>query len=180
MTDVIVGKGEILVNRKESAKAVIEKQEGLLIVDTASRATVLSADSIGGMLIVEKQNESSAYRPILLKLVLMKVKGKGFCNVFTYEDLVTNGVHPQESVVSVNGTLKLSYAVGKGKYILYDQQGQSVGAGFTCPNTQSKLFSGERTSPLQTKRQYYPHFDTTQAMGYISCYIQYNGYLLKT
>ena len=66
LTDVIVGKGEILVNRKESAKAVIEKQEGLLIVDTASRATVLSADSIGGMLIVEKQNESSAYRPILL------------------------------------------------------------------------------------------------------------------
>ena len=125
LTDVIVGKGEILVNRKESAKAVIEKQEGLLIVDTASRATVLSADSIGGMLIVEKQNESSAYRPILLKLVLMKVKGKGFCNVFTYEDLVTNGVHPQESVVSVNGTLKLSYAVGKGKYILYDPQGQS-------------------------------------------------------
>ena len=56
----------------------------------------------------------------------------------------------------------------------------AVGAGFTCPNTQSKLFSGERTSPLQTKRQYYPHFDTTQAMGYISCYIQYNGYLLKT
>ena len=85
----------------------------------------MSADSIGGMLIVEKQNESSAYRPILLKLVLMKVKGKGFCNVFTYEDLVTNGVHPQESVVSVNGTLKLSYAVGKGKYILYDPQGQS-------------------------------------------------------
>ena len=108
-----------------SSAPVIEKQEGLLIVDTASRATVLSADSIGGMLIVEKQNESSAYRPILLKLVLMKVKGKGFCNVFTYEDLVTNGVHPQESVVSVNGTLKLSYAVGKGKYILYDPQGQS-------------------------------------------------------
>ena len=48
LTDVIVGKGEILVNRKESAKAVIEKQEGLLIVDTASRTTVLSADSIGG------------------------------------------------------------------------------------------------------------------------------------
>ena len=130
LTDVIVGKGEILVNRKESAKAVIEKQEGLLIVDTASRATVLSADSIGGMLIVEKQNESSAYRPILLKLVLMKVKGKGFCNVFTYEDLVTNGVHPQESVVSVNGTLKLSYAVGKGKYLDFGNDPASL---FTEP-----------------------------------------------
>ena len=32
-------------------------------------------------------------------------------------------------------------------------------AGFACPKTQSKLFSGERTSPLRTKRQHYPRFD---------------------
>ena len=36
----------------------------------------------------------------------------------------------------------------------------AVGAGFACPKTQSKLFSGERTSPLRTKRQHYPRFDT--------------------
>ena len=36
----------------------------------------------------------------------------------------------------------------------------AVGAGFACPDTQSKLFSGERTSPLRTKRQHYPRFDT--------------------
>ena len=35
----------------------------------------------------------------------------------------------------------------------------AVGAGFACPKTQSKLFSGERTSPLRTKRQHYPRFD---------------------
>jgi len=35
----------------------------------------------------------------------------------------------------------------------------TVGAGFACPKTQSKLFSGERTSPLRTKRQHYPRFD---------------------
>ena len=35
----------------------------------------------------------------------------------------------------------------------------AVGAGFTCPNTQSKLFSGERTLPLRTKRQHYPRFE---------------------
>ena len=35
----------------------------------------------------------------------------------------------------------------------------AVGVGPACPNTQSKLFSGERTSPLRTKRQYYPRFD---------------------
>ena len=28
----------------------------------------------------------------------------------------------------------------------------AVGAGFACPKTQSKLFSGEQTSPLQTKQ----------------------------
>ena len=38
----------------------------------------------------------------------------------------------------------------------------AVGAEFACPKTQSKLFSGERTSPLRTKRQHYPRFfDTT-------------------
>ena len=36
----------------------------------------------------------------------------------------------------------------------------AVGAGFACPKTQSKLFSGERTSPLRTKRWHYPRFDT--------------------
>ncbi|WP_455671007.1 hypothetical protein [Phocaeicola faecalis] len=38
----------------------------------------------------------------------------------------------------------------------------AVGAGFACPKTQSKLFSGERTSPLRTKRQHYSRFDTTR------------------
>ena len=36
----------------------------------------------------------------------------------------------------------------------------AVGAGFACPKTQSKLFSGERTSPLRTKRQHHQRFDT--------------------
>ena len=35
----------------------------------------------------------------------------------------------------------------------------AVGAGFACPDTQSKLFSVERTSPLRMKRQHYPRFD---------------------
>ena len=35
----------------------------------------------------------------------------------------------------------------------------SSAVGRACPNTLSKLFSGEQTSPLRTKRQYYPRFD---------------------
>ena len=35
----------------------------------------------------------------------------------------------------------------------------AVGAGFACPKTQSKLFSGEQTSPLRTKRQRYPRLE---------------------
>ena len=44
----------------------------------------------------------------------------------------------------------------------------AVGAGFACPKTQSKLFSGERTSPLRTKRQHYPRFDTTPFLYFVS------------
>ena len=47
----------------------------------------------------------------------------------------------------------------------------AVGVGLACPNTRSKLFSGEQTSPLRTKRQHYPHFEfnckvCTYASGY--------------
>ena len=48
----------------------------------------------------------------------------------------------------------------------------AVGAGFTCPNTQSKPFSGERTSPLRTKRQHYSRFDTPRSIRF-SMYYQY-------
>ena len=48
----------------------------------------------------------------------------------------------------------------------------AVGAGFACPKTQSKLFSGERTSPLRTKRQHDSRFDTPT-----HCYHgNYSGY----
>ncbi len=40
--------------------------------------------------------------------------------------------------------------------------------GRVCPNTQSKLLSGGRTSPLRTKRQHYPRFDTTPFLYFVS------------
>ena len=48
----------------------------------------------------------------------------------------------------------------------------AVGAGVACPKTQSKLFSGERTSPLRTKRQHYPRFDTI--LKQFALYIYYS------
>ena len=48
----------------------------------------------------------------------------------------------------------------------------AVGVGLACPNTRSKLFSGERTSPLRTKRQHYPRFDTPRSIRF-SMYYQY-------
>ena len=39
--------------------------------------------------------------------------------------------------------------------------GGQLSAQTVAPKTQSKLFLGERTSPLRTKRQHYPRFDTT-------------------
>ena len=46
-----------------------------------------------------------------------------------------------------------------------------VGAGFACPKTQNKLFSGEQTSPLRTKRQHYPYFaPVCKVCTYVSVY----------
>ena len=51
----------------------------------------------------------------------------------------------------------------------------AVGAGFACPKTQSKPFSGERTSPLRTKRQHYSRFDTPRSIRF-SMYYQLKSF----
>ena len=61
----------------------------------------------------------------------------------------------------------------------------AVGAGFACPKTQSKLFSGEQTSPLRTKRQHYPHCEfnykvCTYASGYTYGGIRPHVYTYRT
>ena len=50
----------------------------------------------------------------------------------------------------------------------------AVGAGFACPKTQSKLFSGEQTSPLRTKRQHYPHFEFNYKVVRIGLHIRWH------
>ena len=122
LSDVTIVGDEILINRKKAEEAILNQQENILIVDPESKATVLRTDSIDEKLIVELQENKSNGGFILLKLVRMEVKGKGTFHAFTYEDLVTRGMSPAETSVSVNKTLKLVYPVTKGNYILYQPQ----------------------------------------------------------
>lgn len=122
LSDVTIEGEEVLINRKKTEEAILNEQEKILIVDPNSKATVLNADSIGRKLIVELQENKSNGGFILLKLIYMEVKEKGGFHAFTYEDLVTRGIGPVETSVSVNKTLKLVYPITKGNYILYKPQ----------------------------------------------------------
>lgn len=117
--DVVIKDNEILANRKSTTFAVIKENGNILIVDTASKATVLKADSIGNKLIVETIDSQSNRNIILLKLTKLFIKGSGLCDIFSYEDLLTKGIHSNKTSVSVNKTLKMEYPISTGNYILY-------------------------------------------------------------
>jgi len=121
LEDILVKDSEIWVNRHLLEKVVIDQEEGVLIINEQSAPFVLYADSIHGKLVVEQQNNKENQSAILLKLVTAKVKKKDMC-VFTYEDLLTRGLQPIETMVSVNNTLKFVYSVEAGNYILYRPQ----------------------------------------------------------
>lgn len=122
LDDILVKDGELWVNRCLLEKAVIDQEEGVMIVNKQSVPLILHIDSIHGKLVVEQKNDKESKNAILLKLFQAKVKKKGTCDVFTYEDLLTRGELSVETTISVNNTLKSVYAVDAGNYILYRPQ----------------------------------------------------------
>lgn len=122
LDDILVKDSELWVNRRLSEKAVIDQEEGIMIVNKQSVPLVLRADSIHGKLVVEQQNDKKNQNAILLKVFQAKLKKKDTCDVFTCEDLLTRGLQPVETMVSVNNTLKSVYSVETGNYILYRPQ----------------------------------------------------------
>mgnify|MGYP000376294051 CR=1 FL=1 len=65
----------------------------------------------------------------------------GYIGLLYYDLYGTSGVNIYPIVLNNGSMSKLNRPIPS----------SAVGAGFACPKTQNKLFSGERTSPLRTK-----------------------------
>lgn len=119
LTDILVKKDEIWINRQKGERAIIEEDGSVMIVGDESIPIVIHTRSSQDTLIVEQQDNADNRDILLLKLIPVEIKRKGDCYVFTYEDLVTRSSKPFMVEVSVNKTLKMSYLVSEGHYVLY-------------------------------------------------------------
>ena len=72
--------------------------------------------------------------------LINKVKSK-CCGIKDYDLYGTSGVNIYPIVLNNGSMSKLNRPIPL----------SAVGAGFACPKTQNKLFSGEQTSPLRIK-----------------------------
>lgn len=119
LTDILVNNDEIWMNRQKVEKAIIEEDESVMVVSDKSVPIVINTRSSQDTLIVEQQDNPDNRDILLLRLTPVEIKRKGNRYVFTYEDLVTRSSRPFMVEVSSNKTLKMSYLVSEGHYVLY-------------------------------------------------------------
>lgn len=122
LTDVLIQGDEILINRDSAELATMEEVKSVFVISADSKVTRLSHAAIKQKLIIEMNDNPNNHNWILLDVHQSEVKGKGLLYTFTYEDLLRKGSQPTEKVVSIHKTLKMTYTIGMGHYILYNPQ----------------------------------------------------------
>lgn len=127
--DVLLKKGELLINRKPVTNAVIQEYDDLIAIQPESVPVILSLDSLQQKLIVEthleKENETESM--VLLRVSPKQINKKEYLNGFTYKEMITSGIHFVNKETSVNGTTRLVYPLStSGYYILYADRGKRI------------------------------------------------------
>ena len=87
------------------------------------------------------QAAEDALRSAAYTYVVAALSFIGYIGLLYYDLYGTSGVNIYPIVLNNGSMSKLNRSIPS----------SAVGAGFACPKTQNKLFSGERTSPLRTK-----------------------------
>lgn len=123
LTDVILDKGEWLVNRQSVKEATTEERDDLIILSSQSDSLVFRLDSTDNRLVLEAnfENEYEADDIALLKISPKLINKKEYGNAFTFREVVTNNIRYTTKETSLNHTTKLVYPISsRGYYVLYE------------------------------------------------------------
>lgn len=124
-SDILLDEGDVVINRKETAKVgVIEKGE-LLQLDSLSNKVIIEKAKDGYTKIVVEYrigNGTNVEALQLIKVTKSEVK-KNIFYCFSYKDLVNSTYKPASIETSVNKTTKAEYHInGTGIFALYDSK----------------------------------------------------------
>lgn len=127
--DILLTKGELLINRKPVTNAVIEEIDDLITIRPNSVPVVLSLDSLQQKLVVETNldEDNEVESMVLLRVNPKQINKKESREGFTYKEIINNGIHYISKETSVNGTTRLVYPLtSSGSYIIYANRGKRI------------------------------------------------------
>lgn len=121
--DIVLGIGEIVVNRLPVEYVKVLEEDGMLALDSLSHKVTITKESTKQTPITIETHLASGTSVDmwqLIKVTKTMVKKKPVYQ-FTYKDLVNSVVHAKNIETSVNGTTRIEYYVdAQGVYVLYD------------------------------------------------------------
>lgn len=122
--DVLLKKGELVINRQPIYKMKIEESDGYIILPQDTGAVVITKTSPSTEVIIEthfqNDNTNQTLEIVRVKDIKDRKKRHLFWG-FTYEDIVKTQVRPKSVQTSVNKTTKLIYSFDEiGLYVIYN------------------------------------------------------------
>lgn len=129
--DIILKKGEVVINRQATNTVVVKEAKGVLTLDgfdEKNTMTIEKGQNNSTKIIVEYSNEAgSNVDPFQLVKVAKTTVKKKTSYTFTYKDLVDAIYRPLKMETSVNQTTKAEYTVGgDGIFVLYDSKNKKA------------------------------------------------------
>lgn len=125
--DILLKKGEIVINRNETKQVPTIEENSHIILKTDSCSTIINKDSINNNIVVEAflEDEILAKQLNIVKVNTYKdhkIKTFGF----TYEDIVKNSIQPISITTSSNKTTKIVFHIKEpGFYAIYNPKNKS-------------------------------------------------------
>lgn len=124
--DIILGAGEMLINRQAVQVTTVSERDQRLVLDSLKSQVAVKREAGSATVLLETNLKepklASQIKIVKVSNATIKEKKK-MMNIlfFTYEDLVKNAINPEKVETSVNQTTRMNFKVSTpGLYVVYD------------------------------------------------------------
>ena len=128
--DVLLDKGELVINRQPINEMKVKESDGYIILPQDTGAVVITKTSPETEVIIEArfQNDDATHTLEIVRVKDIKDrKDRHLFWGFTYEDIVKTQVQPKSVQTSVNQTTKFIYLFDRtGLYVIYNPKEKSA------------------------------------------------------
>lgn len=129
--DILLSKGELVVNRKQTNSLRIKEAGNFIMLQGDTCLAIIEQQNTPTKVIIETRfdndEQNQTLKIVKVNRYPLDKKKKLFDYGFTYEDIVKSNIHPLSVQTSINQTTKFEYAIyEKGLYAIYSAKDKTV------------------------------------------------------